>query len=628
MSPAEQDVFIKHASAGDQRLEEEVRSLLRHHSNRTLLPQIDAGQTRVSDQAEQETQGALQANSREIEGNTQLVLADLWNENRELLRYRLWIFALVMTLIIAFSIVSRILGPVVQPPWFPLFHVICLGVNLVCLGLLGRWRSPRLSLLRVLEVVVTFNAGLLIVAVDLQETHVLGENLRKAGMTAESSVEQVIEPAKVTGDAVSPAQKDAQTATDDAVTDNLRDKLRVVRVAEANLYTWAVLILMYGVFIPNTWQRAAFVLLPLAVIPYAFDELSRIAYPQIAAVLANVDQGLPMPFVAAGIAVAAASVIHGSRLSAFRARRFAQYELIREAGSGGMGKVYEARHVMLKRPCAIKVIQPERLNERNLAGFEREVRAASQLTHPNTIEVYDYGQTNTGLFFYVMELLPGMNLWDMVQETGPLPPGRALHFLIQICGALEEAHRSGLYHRDIKPGNIFATERGGIYDFAKLLDFGLVRVTQHESDHQDEDRTMTAGTPAYMSPEQISSFDQVDGRSDIYSLGAVAYYLLAGRPPFVYDNQAEVLIAHASEPAKPLKSLRPDVSFELDQIVLKCLEKAPEDRFQTAEQLQAALLECSSTAVWSQDDARKWWQNWQAETEKNRMEQPSPSLSE
>jgi serine/threonine-protein kinase len=595
MSPAEREMFLKHACTGDQNLEAEVRSLLLHHSQKTLLPEVFSHETRRDEHENSDTQRSVVSEPLSDGGQTHLVLADLWNENRELLRTRLSAFAWVVAGVIVFSIVSRIFKWAAWPPWFPTFHTICLVVDILCLIGLSQLWYPRLRRLRILELVIVLNTALLIVAIDVQETHQLASELpavRQHGSATE--VTSTNERAAVSEEAfLGPA--------------TLKTQLRIVRIGEANHYSWAILILVYGIFIPNTWQRAAVVTLPLAALPYAFDSVMDQVYPQIAAVLSNVDGSLPMPFVAAGIAVAAARFIHGSRLAAFRARRLSQYELIRETGKGGMGRVYEARHVMLKRPCAIKIIEPEKLSERNLAGFEREVRAASLLTHPNTIEIYDYGQTNEGLFFYVMELLPGMNLWQLVEETGPLPAERAVHFLVQICGALQEAHNHGIFHRDIKPANIFVTERGGIFDFAKLLDFGLVRVTHHDAEGQSKERTMTAGTPAYMSPEQIANFDGVDSRSDIYSLGAVGYFLLVGHPPFQGRSQAEVLLAHVNEPVKSPKQLRPDLSFEVSQVIEKCLAKSPDDRYQSAEELKLALTKCSLPQTWNQADAANWW---------------------
>src|SRR5262249_41007788 len=201
---------------------------------------------------------------------------------------------------------------------------------------------------------------------------------------------------------------------------------------------------------------------------------------------------------------------------------------------GGMGEVYRAEHLLLRRPCAIKLIRPERAGDlQNLRRFEREVQAMATLTNWHTVEVYDYGHAADGTFYYVMELLPGLTLDQLVRQYGPLPPARAVHLLRQVCVALREAHAVGLIHRDIKPSNVIVGERGGLPDVAKLLDFGLVRsVGLSPSGERVTQTGSVVGTPSYMSPEQASDSPEVDVRSDFYSLGAVAYFLLTGRPPF------------------------------------------------------------------------------------------------
>ena len=198
-----------------------------------------------------------------------------------------------------------------------------------------------------------------------------------------------------------------------------------------------------------------------------------------------------------------------------------------------MGEVFLAEHELLKRPCAVKLIRPEVvLRAGTIDRFEREVRINATLSHPNTVEIFDYGRTEDGTYYYVMEYLPGMSLADLVERHGPLPPGRAVYLLRQVALALQEAHEAGLIHRDIKPSNIFAARRGGMDDVAKLLDFGLVRPAATASSPRTSDEGQILGTPLYMSPEQATNSRPLDARSDIYSLGAVAYYLLTGRPPF------------------------------------------------------------------------------------------------
>jgi serine/threonine-protein kinase len=203
-----------------------------------------------------------------------------------------------------------------------------------------------------------------------------------------------------------------------------------------------------------------------------------------------------------------------------------------------MGEVYLAEHVLLRRPCAVKLIRPERAGDpQALRRFEREVQATAALTHPNTVEVYDYGRADDGTFYYAMEYLRGLSLQELVARHGPLPPARAAHLLRQVCGALQEAHAGGLVHRDIKPSNVIVCQRGGVCDVAKLLDFGLVRAPCLGGGAETLTQEGTiAGTPAYMSPEQAKGLEDLDARSDIYSLGALAYFLVTGRPPFVRET--------------------------------------------------------------------------------------------
>jgi eukaryotic-like serine/threonine-protein kinase len=237
------------------------------------------------------------------------------------------------------------------------------------------------------------------------------------------------------------------------------------------------------------------------------------------------------------------------------------------------------------------------------------------LTHWNTIDIYDYGRTDDGTFYYVMEYLPGLDLGEMVRRFGPLPAGRVIHVLRQLSAALREAHMSGLIHRDIKPSNVIATTRGGVYDVVKLLDFGLAKPVADERAVQLTQEGMIAGTPRYISPEQCTANSRVDARSDIYSLGAVAYVLLTGRPPFNQASAVEVVIAHLREDVPPLSRWALAVPEDLEAIVMRCLAKQPQDRFPDVEQLDAALAACQSAGDWTQDQARTWWLQAEAKSE-------------
>ena len=359
---------------------------------------------------------------------------------------------------------------------------------------------------------------------------------------------------------------------------------------------WFVNITIYAALIPNTWRRCAAVAAVMAVSPLVLFALHaywlRPLAPDIA-VRVLLIIGL-YNSVAVAIAVFASSRIEGLRREAAEARRLGQYVLREQLGAGGMGEVYRAEHVLLRRPCALKLIRPERAGDpKNLRRFEREVQSTATLTHPNTVQIFDYGHAADGTFYYVMEYLPGLTLEEVVKRDGPLPPTRVIHFLRQLCGALGEAHGRGLIHRDIKPGNVMICERGGIPDVAKLLDFGLVLPPMSESDGErlTQDGTVT-GTPAYLSPEQADGQEQVDARSDIYSLGALAYFLVTGQPPFAGRSGVKMMAAHLYEEPERLSARRPDVPADLEAVVIRCLAKKPEGRFPDVESLDRALVAC------------------------------------
>jgi serine/threonine protein kinase len=289
-----------------------------------------------------------------------------------------------------------------------------------------------------------------------------------------------------------------------------------------------------------------------------------------------------------------------------KAQRLGQYTLEERIGVGGMGEVYRARHAMLRRPTAIKLLPSSKSSERDLARFEQEVQITSRLTHPNTIAIYDYGRTPEGVFYYVMEYLPGLGVDGIVDATGPLPADRTIHLLVQICGSLAEAHGAGLIHRDIKPANVIVCERGGIQDVAKVLDFGIARDLQGE--HTGATQGGIAGTPLFMSPEALRANERVDGRSDIYSIGAMAYYMISGTPVFEGGSPAEVGARHLrDDPEPPSTRVSTPVAADLERIILACLQKDPDRRPQTVESLAASLAACADAGSWGQDDASAWW---------------------
>lgn len=290
------------------------------------------------------------------------------------------------------------------------------------------------------------------------------------------------------------------------------------------------------------------------------------------------------------------------------AGQLGQYALEEKIGEGGMGSVFRGRHSMMRRPAAIKLLEPSKTTEVSVARFEREVQLTSQLNHPNTITIYDYGRTDEGVFYYAMEYLDGMSLEALVEKFGPQPDGRVIHLLRQVCGSLVEAHAQGLIHRDIKPANIMLTRRGGVCDYVKLLDFGLVKAIDAQ-----RQRTLTAadaitGTPLYLPPESISDSEAADARSDLYSLGGVAYYLLTGHAVFEGGSVMDIIRQHVEAvPVPPSQRTKQSISPDLEQLILQCLAKMPSERPQSAAELSAALGKCQPARPWNSDDASAWW---------------------
>jgi serine/threonine-protein kinase len=383
-----------------------------------------------------------------------------------------------------------------------------------------------------------------------------------------------------------------------------------------SLGTFMVLILAYGVLIPNTRRRTLLVVAAMATVPLA-------VLPAAVAVNPILQQGhflpltlqwaLTMTFPVA-IAIFTAARTAALQQRAFEAERRAeqigQYVLKCKLGEGGMGEVWLAEHALLKRPCAVKFIRPDlAAHPATAARFTREVQAVTGLTHLNTVRVYDYGRAEYSSFYYVMEYLDGPTLEGLVRRGGPLPPGRVVYLLRQLCGALAEAHAAGLVHRDLKPGNVIVATLGGQRDVAKLLDFGLVQDLSADADGRLTRTGTVLGTPAYMSPEQAAGESAVDARGDVYGLGAVAFFALTGRPPFQGKTLGQLLAAHRCEPPPPLTDFRPDVPADLAAVVARCLAKDPNDRFPSAAHLDRALAQCGCAADWSAERAGEWWQS-------------------
>ncbi|MBL8601871.1 MAG: CHASE domain-containing protein [Myxococcales bacterium] len=309
------------------------------------------------------------------------------------------------------------------------------------------------------------------------------------------------------------------------------------------------------------------------------------------------------------LAMGAWSAIARLRSAVNEAQQLGAYTLEEKLGEGGMGVVYRARHALLRRPTAVKVLNPERATDEFVARFEREVRATSELSHPNTIAVYDFGHAPDGTFYYAMEYLDGISLEDLVARFGPVPSARAIYLIKQVCGALAEAHARNMVHRDIKPANIMVCNRGGLRDFVKVLDFGLVKQIDSKSTTLSSTDSFI-GTPLYMAPEAMNASASVGPASDLYALGGVLYFLLTGHPPFERGNLIDLCAAHLSAPP-PVPSERAPMPVPpaLDRLVTRCLAKRPEERPVSAQSLcdLLAAIENSGTR-WLEADANAWWE--------------------
>jgi eukaryotic-like serine/threonine-protein kinase len=293
-----------------------------------------------------------------------------------------------------------------------------------------------------------------------------------------------------------------------------------------------------------------------------------------------------------------------------KARQLGQYQLVEKIGEGGMGVVYKAHHALLRRETALKLLTPDKADPISVQRFEREVRLTCRLMHPNTIQVFDYGRTPEGIFYYAMEYLDGLNLAEFIEAYGPQPEGRVANLLIQVCESLAEAHASGLVHRDIKPANIFVTDRGGVPDMVKVLDFGLVRpiVSADGATLDAADTEIMAGTPSYMSPETVENGANADARSDLYSVGAVGYYLVTGQNVFDGETIAEICRQRREEtPVPPTTRIGRTICSHLEAAIMRCLERDPKDRPQSAHELIALLAASPRIADWNVEQRAAWW---------------------
>jgi eukaryotic-like serine/threonine-protein kinase len=391
-----------------------------------------------------------------------------------------------------------------------------------------------------------------------------------------------------------------------------------ITVSGGPMITWAgPVVLMFAAIVPALPKRLFVAgLIAVSMVPLGMV-LGRIAGVYHFRSWSNVLAMHYPDYLLLGVAVVISTVVTRLGQQVSKERELGSYRLGELLGRGGMGEVYLATHRMLARPAAIKLLRPEMLaggdgTQAQLAAvrFRREAEAAAELRSPHTVELYDFGVTDEGTLFLVMELLHGVDLETLVRRHGPLPPARVVYLLSQVCESLEEAHVSGLVHRDIKPANIHVGRVGLHYDFVKVLDFGLVKSVTAEKGGADSLASaagLTPGTPTYMAPETAHG-DSVDGRADLYSLGCVAYYLLTGTLVFEADTAIQVILKHIEQPpVPPSQRTRLPIPPGLEQLVLACLSKRPEDRPQSAAELARALATIK-TEPWGQEDAVRWWQ--------------------
>jgi serine/threonine-protein kinase len=389
------------------------------------------------------------------------------------------------------------------------------------------------------------------------------------------------------------------------------------RVVEGRLSWIAVLVIMQPAIVPSPPAKtlaASLIAASMDPLGLLFAHLRGVGLPPLTvlawACLPN--------YLCALLAVVPSAVIHRLNRQVSKARELGSYRLGELIDRGAMGEVWRARHRLLARPAAIKLIRPELLSgfdpDREAATvrrFLREADAASSLQCPHSVQLYDFGVTREHEMYLVMELLDGLTLEHLVRRFGPQPPGRVAHIMEQACRSLAEAHRRGLLHRDVKPANIHLCRLGLEFDFVKVVDFGLVK---HMGADAPEETMVTSpeavtGTPAYMAPEAVAGEAQ-DGRSDLYSLGCVGYYLLTGSLVFVAQTPLQMILMHAqTQPEPPSLRMGRTLPTELECLIMACLAKDPSQRPGSAEQLADALQHCG-TEPWSQAEARDWWEQY------------------
>ena len=384
----------------------------------------------------------------------------------------------------------------------------------------------------------------------------------------------------------------------------------------------AIWVVLFTVVVPTSPRRALLAALAsVSAVPVVIGLMMASGVTSLRLSPAEFFFGLVFPYLlVVCMAYVGARVVYNLGTEVKRARELGSYTLEEKLGEGGMGEVWRARHRMLARPAAIKLIRPSvaadgrvGVSDEAIRRFEREAQVIARLRSPHTVELFDFGMADDGGFYYVMELLDGLDADALLRRFGPIPPERAVCLLRQLCHSLSEAHSCGLVHRDIKPANIYLCRYGEEYDFVKVLDFGIVRAIQQAADTSaiaTGDNALQ-GTPAFISPEQALGAD-VDGRADIYATGCLAYWLLTGQLVFTANSAIGMLVQHAETPPTP-PSVRTEqpIPRALDDLVLSCLAKDPAHRPQSARELSLRLAELDGASAWTQDRAREWWSTHQ-----------------
>jgi serine/threonine-protein kinase len=389
-----------------------------------------------------------------------------------------------------------------------------------------------------------------------------------------------------------------------------------VRVPQFGMSGICLILLLFPVIVPNTLGKVLVTSLVVASMDPLGAYLAALAGRTVPPP-AQLFEAYYWNYVCAALALIPAYTLRGLGQEVGEARAMGSYRLVEPLGEGGMGEVWTAEHRLLARPAAIKLIKPDVVEASRKRGgpgplerFRREAEATAALRSPHSIELYDFGVTDEGTFYLVMELLDGFDLNSMVDRFGPVPPERAIHFLLQACDSLAEAHANELIHRDIKPANVYSCRLGLKQDQVKLLDFGLVKTI---GPVESGDATMTVegiavGTPAFIAPEMAEADPDVDGRADIYSLGCVAYWLLTGRLVFT-GSPMQVMMDHVRKrPEPPSERTELAVPPDFERVIMHCLEKDRRDRPRTVGELADAITACDSAGLWTAERAREWWE--------------------